>query len=390
MRRVWTFALAIATVVGLSSAALVYFGMRAMGKPLTLGTAVLAGLPDWYFWAALTPLVFWLGQRFPLERERWLRVALVHLAAGTGVAVVELGMFTTFNHWFYYNPYAPAPADFVDAYVTNVLRYFHFAFILYWFIVAAASAYRYQRDSAARERDAAQLGLRNAQLEAELTHAQLEMLRAQLHPHFLFNALNAIAGLVRERRNEAATELIAGLGALLRHSLNAIDRDEIPLREELEVLDSYLTVERARFRDRLQVHFDVEPAALSRHVPSLILQPLVENAIRHSVAGAAVRGEVWVRARVPNGSLELEVRDNGPGFGGRAEDNDEARGRLGLRNTRARLERLYGGAHKFELSNAADGGARVSVYIPDQGVRFLETVIKGSGFLKTVSRNLTP
>ena len=364
MRRLWWLALAIATVLGLLSVAFVYFGMRLVGKPLTFGTAVLAGLPDWYFWAALTPLVFWLGQRIPLERGRWVRAAALHLAVGAAVAVVELGILTTFNHWFYYNPWAPAPADFVDAYVRNVLRYFHYAFILYWFIVAAATAYRYQRDSAVRERHAARLGLRNAQLESELTRAQLDTLRAQLHPHFLFNALNAIAGLVRERRNEDATEVIAGLGALLRHSLTAVDRDEIPLREELEVLESYLTVERARFRDRLTVHFDVEPAALARPVPSLILQPLVENAIRHGVAGAAGRGEVWVRARVPNGALELEVRDNGPGFDGSAAGDGEGRGRLGLRNTRARLERLYGDAHAFELSNAIEGGARVSVRIP--------------------------
>jgi two-component system, LytTR family, sensor kinase len=362
MRRVWSLALAIATVLGLSSVAFVYFGMKAAGKPLSFGTAVLAGLPDWYFWAALTPLVFWLGQRFPLEQGRWVRAALVHLVAGAAVAVVELGAFTTFNHWFYYNPYAPAPAEFGEAYLKNVLRYFHYAFILYWFIVAAATASRYQRDSAARERDAAVLGLRNAQLESELTRAQLEALRAQLHPHFLFNALNAIAGLVRERRNEAATELIAGLGSLLRHALRTTERDEIPLREELDVLESYLGVERARFRDRLRVQFDIEPAALDREVPSLILQPLVENAIRHGLANTMEGGQIWISARTAPASLELEVRDNGRGVDGEVSASESSR--VGLRNTRARLERLYGALGGLEVTNVLEGGAVARVRIP--------------------------
>jgi sensor histidine kinase YesM len=362
---VWLLAVGVATVLGLSSVAFVYFGMEAAGKPLPLRTAVLAGLPDWYFWAALTPPVFWLGSRFPFERAKAWKPALVHLLAGTVTALVELAMYTAFNHWFYYNPYAPAPAAFVDAYIKNVLRSFHYAFIIYWLIVAAATAFRYHRDSAARERDAAGLTLRNAELQSELTRAQLEMLRAQLHPHFLFNALNTIAGLVREQRNEAATELIAGFGRLLRHALNTTDRDEIPLREELEVLESYLSVERARFRDRLRVEIDVEPAALEHQVPSLILQPLVENAIRHGLKNEAQGGRVWITARTEPGVLELEVRDSGPGLDSVVPDATQS-ARLGLRNTRARLDRLYGPLHTFALSNAAEGGAVARIRIPQQ------------------------
>ena len=363
MWRIWRLAVGVATVLGLSSVAFVYFGMKAAGKPLTFTTAVLAGMPDWYFWAALTPLVFWLGVRVPIERTRWLRASLVHLVAGAGIVLVELAVFTIFNHWFYYNPWAPAPAAIDEAYVKNVLRSFYYAFIIYWLIVAAATAYRYQLDSSTREREAARLSLRNAELESELARAQLEMLRSQLHPHFLFNALNTIAGLVRERRNEAATDVIAGLGGLLRHALSSLDRDEIPLREELGVLESYLDIERARFRDRLSVHFDIEPAALERDVPSLILQPLVENAIRHGVASTPRGGQVYVTARTHPGHLELEVRDTGPGFD-ITGDTTANGARLGLRNTRARLERLYGGRHTFDVGNADDGGACVRIRIP--------------------------
>ena len=362
MSRVWRLAGVLATVLGVASSAFVYFGMKAMGKPLSFTTAILAGLPDWYFWAALTPLVFWLGLRAPIERSTWARAGLVHLVAGIGIVLVELFVFTAFNHWFYYNPYAPAPADFGEAYIKNILRSFQYAFIIYWLIVAAATAYRYHRDSAARERDAAQLGVRNAALESELARAQLEMLRAKLQPHFLFNALNTIAGLVRERRNEAATDVIAGLGRLLRHALSSLDRDEISLREELDVLESYLDVERARFRDRLQVHVDVEPAALEHAVPSLILQPLVENAIRHGLSTATDGGAVWITARTLGDQLELEVRDSGCGFGVSSDSHNSSR--LGLQNTRARLERLYGESHSFDIGNGAGGGAHARILIP--------------------------
>ena len=369
MWRVWRLAGAIASVLGVASVAFVYFGMKAMGKPLSFTTALLAGLPDWYFWAALTPLVFWLGLRVPLDRAQWVRPVIVHLVAGAAIVLVELFVFTAFNHWFYYNPYAPAPAVFGEAYVKNVLRSFQYAFIIYWLIVVAATAYRSQRNAVARERDAARLSVRNAELESQVTRAQLDMLRAQLHPHFLFNALNTIAGLVRERRNEAATDVIAGLGGLLRHALGSLDRDEIPLREELEVLESYLDVERARFRDRLQVHLDVEPGALERDVPSLILQPLVENAIRHGLANRPEGGEIWISARTRPGQLELEVRDSGGGFAAAPETSASSSApadsaRLGLQNTRARLERLYGEAHSFYVGNGAGGGARARILIP--------------------------
>ena len=359
--RVWSLAAVVATLLGLSSVAFVYFGMKAAGKPLPFATAVLAGLPDWYFWAALTPFVFWIGELIPFERHRWVRAAIVHLFVGAGVVLVELAVFTLFNHWFYYNPYAPAPSALGDAYVWNILRLFHYAFLIYWVLAAAGTAYRYQRDAAARERDAAQLSVRNAELESRLTQAQLDMLRAQLQPHFLFNALNTIAGLVRERRNEAATDVIASLGGLLRHALRSLDRDEISLREELDVLESYLDVERARFRDRLRVHIDVEPSALERGVPSLILQPLVENAIRHGLA-RSTEGEIWISARTRADRLELEVRDSGVGFRDDATPYESTH--LGLQNTRARLERLYGDRHSFFVGNGDDGGARARILIP--------------------------
>ena len=396
MRRVWSLAFAVTTPVAFSSVAFVYFGMRAAGKPLTFGSVLVSTLPDWYLWAMLTPLVFWLGRRFPLERDRWPHNAVVHLMTGTAIVLVELAIVTAVDHAFYYNPYAPAPPLYVDAYIKQVLKSFHYAVIIYWLIVAAATAYRYFHEYDARERDASRLSLRNAELQSELTRAQLEMLRAQLQPHFLFNALNAIAGLVRERRNEAATELVAELGKLLRHALSTADRDEITLREELDVLESYLCVERARFRDRLAVHLDVGPDTLPCSVPSLILQPLVENAIRHGLRNATEDGQIWITARSESGILELAVRDNGCGLGSTNDDarrsatsNGNESARLGLRNTRARLERLYGPACTFELLDVTGGGALARVRIPQRERAPRAVTPRESGYFRERSAETT-
>src|SRR5687767_2824350 len=176
--RLRRLAFAIATVLGFSSVAFVYFGMIASGRPLTLRTAILAGLPNWYFWACLTPPVFWLGLRFRFERRAWPRALLVHLAAGVVVVLAELAMFTTFNHWFYYNPWAPAPTEFGDAYMRNVLRGFHDAFLVYWVIVAAAHAFAFRHDDQQRALREARLREENAELESLLARSRLAALRA--------------------------------------------------------------------------------------------------------------------------------------------------------------------------------------------------------------------
>jgi LytS/YehU family sensor histidine kinase len=280
------------------------------------------------------------------------------------IALAELSVTATFSHFFYQSPYT-APASYWIDFRTTILRYFHFAFIIYWLIVSAAHAFGFYQESRRREAEAARLGRENAELQARLTQSQLETLRAQLHPHFLFNALNTVSAVIRERRHEEATELVAELGRLLRQSLGHASRHELPLREELGFLDSYLAIERARFGDRLAVHVDVAPDALDCLVPAMVLQPLVENAIRHGVQGAAAAGSVWVSASAGAGGVVLEVRDDGPGLSADAEARAEVPGaRMGLANTRERLERLYGARHRFELRNAPDGGAVATLRIP--------------------------
>jgi LytS/YehU family sensor histidine kinase len=196
-------------------------------------------------------------------------------------------------------------------------------------------------------------------LEAQLARAQLSALRAQLHPHFLFNALNTISALI-PRDPSAADRMIERLGELLRRSLDAEGAAEVPLEEELRFLDGYLEIERARFRDRLAVTTRVDPGTMRARVPSLILQPLVENAIRHGVAPRAAPGSVEIRAEHEDGVLRLVVKDDGPGEPAPGGHTDG----VGLANTRARLRRLYGASHRFQAGNAPGGGFEASVTIP--------------------------
>jgi LytS/YehU family sensor histidine kinase len=201
--------------------------------------------------------------------------------------------------------------------------------------------------------------VRAAQLEAQLAEARLDALRMQLHPHFLFNTLHAISALMA-RDVPAARRMMTRLSDLLRFSLEQEVTDEVPLAEELDFLDRYVEIQRARFPDRLHVEMDVEPDAQAALVPRFMLQPLVENAIRHGIDRRPGGGRVVVRARVNDHRLKIEVEDNGPGFPSGADYREG----VGLRSTRARLEHLYGGGGELDLAAAPGGGALVRVVIP--------------------------
>ena len=342
---IWARAAVVATLLGLASATFVYFGMRSVSHAISFAAALREGLTDWGFWVLVAPAVFAVARRFRIDRRRWLAVAALHLALGSTLALVGIGVSVGVGHWV-----DPDPAQSLGSlYHRRVLLNFHYAFMIYWMLVAAAHAYLYYHE--AREA---------AELREQLARAQLDVLRVQLQPHFLFNTLHTIATLARARQTDTAVGMISGLAELLRSSLRQ-EANEVSLREELELLRVYLDIEQQRFADRLRVSFDVPADTLSAQVPSLILQPLVENAIRHGIGRRAEASGIAIVAARVNGALALEVRDDGPGFDDPAKPRSHG---IGLTNARQRLGRLYGAEHRLETGNLPGAGAFVRLSIP--------------------------
>lgn len=224
---------------------------------------------------------------------------------------------------------------------------------IYWVIVSISHALAFYRRSQDRERKA-------AELEASLAEARLEALRMQLHPHFLFNTLNAISTLVH-KDPAAADEMIADLSELLRVALDASGRQEVPLREELEFLDRYLDIQRVRFGDRLRIEKEIDVAVLDAMVPTLILQPLAENAIRHGIEPGCAAGLIKIHAHRSGDRLRISITDNGGGLKPNAARQSEG---IGLANTRARLTQLYGESARLVLNSGSAGGCSVELELP--------------------------
>jgi sensor histidine kinase YesM len=237
-----------------------------------------------------------------------------------------------------------------ETYRTFLFINFHFSFALYWAAQGLSHGISYYQKYRERE-------LRASQLEARLAQTQLQVLRMQLHPHFLFNTLNAISELIY-KDPEAAERMIADLSDLLRLSLDTVGAQEVPLQQELEFLKKYLEIEQTRFHDRLQLQLEIAPDTLDARVPNMIFQPLVENAIRHGIAPYAAGGRIAIGARRVNGTLHLSVSDNGQGL------PENLREGVGLANTKARLRHLYGNKHEFALHSTPGQGVTLELAIP--------------------------
>jgi signal transduction histidine kinase len=297
----------------------------------------------WFAWAALAPLVVWLSRLFLREGTSFWVSLQLHLPACFLLSFAHLAVLL----------FATRATHVVSEPLRAVYAvHMQWNVVIYWVLVGATHAFHYYERFRERE-------LRASQLEAELAQAQLHRLRAQLHPHFLFNALNAISTLI-ETDPEAADRMLSQLAGLLRESLREDAPHEVSFRDELSFLDRYLEIEKTRFPDRLSVALDIDPAILDARVPHLLLQPLVENAIRHGIARRAGAGRIEIRAWRENGYLRLEVEDNGPGL---REPESPGKG-IGLANTRARLERLHGQKTLLTLRGLPEGGAVASVTLP--------------------------
>lgn len=305
-----------------------------------------------YVWAALTPLILWLARRFPVERWNWLRSFLVHLSIS-----VFIGIATRVLHdLMLFSFLADSSRGFsISRLLMSVYFMTDYGVMIYWLILLISYAFDYQR----RYREGE---VRTTRLEAQLAQAQLQALKMQLHPHFLFNTLHSISALVHKNPN-AAERMIARLGDFLRLTLENAGAQEISLQQELEFLKCYLEIERIRFADRLTVQMDIEPQTLDARLPNLILQPIVENAIRHGIAPRTSPGRIEIEARRLNGTLQVQVTDNGRGLSDSSSGAIVKEG-VGLANTQARLKQLYGDNQRLDLANAASGGLTVILEIP--------------------------
>jgi hypothetical protein len=354
-------------VLGATCLTLVFSAQDAMRASINGNRAPLAqtlgiNALDWLAWGILTPFIALMARRFRLDASGsrtirvaiWLAFAAVCLIADslmTGVALYRLGIRM--------GPAAaarPTLPTFLLHWLPVTLGW---NFITFCMIAGGFHAALYYRDMRTRQ-------LREADLEARLARSELNVLRMQVNPHFLFNALHTVSALM-VNDVPAAHNVLASVGDLLRSSMDHTAKQEIPLRDELEFVRRYVDIQRARFRDRLQVAVDVDDNALEALVPSLMLQPLVENAIRHGIEAHKGRGEIWIRGARDGESVVLTVRDGGLGHQRpHASTNDGPRSSngIGLGNVSSRLEHLYGAAHSFTAGRGVDGCFEVLIRLP--------------------------
>lgn len=310
---------------------------------------IFSDLLNWAIWGLLLPPIWWLSRHFPWDRDKLASWIPIHLAGGLLTSVVFIVLLELKQDLLAAALGSTAPRSGVTDYLYGGFELFLLPYFAVVAFVHALGTYQRYRGRA----------LHTSRLETQLAQAHLEMLKMQLRPHFLFNTLNAISALMR-RDVEAADRMIVLLSDLLRMSLDQDDRHQVALQSELDFLNRYLAIEQIRFRDRLQVEIDVEPACMSAQVPRLILQPLVENSIRHGIAMRSAAGRIAVRGRRKGRRLQLEVWDDGPGLPAGTVLHEG----IGLANTKARLDQIYGPEHRFELENAASGGLEVHLEIP--------------------------
>jgi signal transduction histidine kinase len=367
----WSIVFAFATALGVLSSTLAWQFTRWLDRPeISWGTIATLNFAYWYLWALATPMIVWLSQHFRFERGGLFRAFAVHVPL---VVILSLGHIVAMQavQWWIATLH-----DRPFAWWTEVeraaLQYFDWEMITYWAIVGLSHALLYYRESRGR-------AIQAARLEVKLAEAQLTTLQQQLHPHFLFNTLHAISALMH-RDVEAADRMLTRLSDLLRITLENLGQTEVSLQTELDFLSKYLQIEQTRFMDRLTVRFDVQPEALDTRVPSLLLQPLVENAIKHGVAKKPGVGHIDIAARRDGDKLLIEVRDDGVGL---SEDALTALQKgIGVSTTRARLQHLFGADFRFEFHRLPEG-LSVVVAIPWRSTQVDKVADGSTGAPKT-------
>ncbi len=349
----WLWIALVWLSIGTFDASDTVFSMRAEGHHHAWFSLFFTLMFSWLPWALASPLILQLERRRPLELKSalwWLFHFAACAATGLATAAWTAGLEILLNPWLW----NPPPQSFVSLTTTRFLSHAVSFLILYASIVAIGSVL----DS--RER----LGLKEtetARLNELLTRAHLDALRRQIEPHFLFNTLNGVAALIREERNNAAIETIAELGDLLRRVVESPNRHEVALGEEIEFLGKYLEIQKLRFAERLRLSVDVPRELFGAQVPSLLLQPIVENSIKHGIARSAQGGRIRIGAFRSDQTLTLNVYNDGPKL---SQDHGTLSGGTGISNIRTRLRSLYGNAFSLTMRNEEPHGVEVSISLP--------------------------
>jgi two-component system, LytTR family, sensor kinase len=350
----WILILCGWTIVGLLFAAQQTVVEKVQGSQVHWVIEGTLALADWYIWAACTPLVIGLAKRFPLTEPRLARHIALHTIVSLMMAplvsviqyILSLGLLR-----FVFHITGPDVFHFVSTFGVGVLFMSFTGILTYWLVVGLYQAIHFYQVALERQTIA-------AQLETQLSHAELENLKSQLHPHFLFNSLHAI-GVLMQEDVDAAGRLLVSLGDLLRMALERRE-NEITLQSELEFVGKYLEIEQTRFHDRLKVHMDIPPDLLGVYVPSLALQPLVENAIKHGISVDSTASRLEIAAQLHNGRVWLRVRDDGPG----PAPASLLRFGVGLSNVQSRLKQLYGDQSSLELTGCDGRGCETIITLP--------------------------
>jgi two-component system, LytTR family, sensor kinase len=344
-------------VIGLFFAGRNIISTLSRGLSVAWDQGVLFEITYWLIWGLYTPLIFRFARRFHLQNQPRTPSVLALLGFGLLLAPLQVCTEACVNLLIAWQVFQHPTAEILRriTLMPRIILIESFSGLAtYAVIVGGYYAFDYYQKFRERE-------LQAVQLEGRLAQSELQNLKMQLHPHFLFNTLHAISVLMQENVT-AANRMLVRLSELLRLTLDNAGTQETTLKQELEFLQRYLEIEQTRFSDRLTVQTEIDPATLDARVPNLLLQPLVENAFRHGIARRAGKGLVEIRARREGESLRLEVRDNGPGL--HTDRQERLAQGVGLSNTRARLAQLYGEASNFTIGNAVGGGVLVTVVIP--------------------------
>jgi len=349
IQRLWLVIPAACVVPAILDAVQTYMQGRLLGARYVSAAQVIFSGIEWLFLGALTPITYYLAKRFPIRRETLRRTVAIHIVgslllcvgwASAGVALRYVLGIVDAKH---------LAGNFASWVLTSI------PWSVFMYFAMLGSMYAFIYFSEARQREA-----QAARLAAQLAESRLGALRMQLNPHFLFNSLNAIGVLVRDQNTTAASRMLELLGDVLHTVLRSEARHEVTLDEELRFLEQYLAIEQVRFSDRLRVSWSIDENARRALVPGFVLQPLVENALRHGIAKVADEGTIAIGARREGNTLVLSVSDNGPGLPTISASGSG----VGISNTRERLETMFGSAASLTIAPRAGGGVVATIRIP--------------------------